>query len=322
MKYLLILVLIGFSMTAQTQDSKAFFEQLTEKYAEKDGFSASMLTSDMFDLYLKKKKLDENSDVAAALKNLDKILVVSQSGYTGPAIVPQKFDQDDFEKQKEANRKERDVMYSEILNHYKTGGFTLLKTEKRMGEDVKVYLKKGNEKVNSLALITNSSAATNLVELNGDIDLANVASLSSALNLKGLENLYKIENKSPYQFIGSDAGQYFSEDRAREFERAARVMEERQAALSDDQLKRFQDQVELQKQRQMEVAERYREMSERYRVQPIFLNYPGDSAEYYLNGKKATIEEIKQLNKDDIGKVEINTAEKEGDKTVIRIKTK
>ncbi|HPF50467.1 MAG TPA: DUF4252 domain-containing protein [Draconibacterium sp.] len=323
MKKLIILVLfIGVTMTAQTQDSQAYFEQLTEKYSEKDGFSASMLTSDMFDLYLKKKKLEENSEAATALKNLDRILVVSQSGYTGPGFVDKKFDENEYEKQKEANKKERDVMYGEIVNHYKNGGYTLLKTEKRMGEDVKVYLKKNNEKVNSLVLITNSTAATNLVELDGDIDLANVASLNTALNLRGLENLYKIDNKSPYQYIGADAAQYFDQERLQVLEERARAMAERQAVLSEDQIKRFQEQAERQAQRQVEAAERYREMAERYRVQPIFLNYPGDSTDYFLNGEKATIEEIKELDKDDIKSIEVNKPTKDEDRTVVRIKTK
>lgn len=323
MKKLIILVLfIGVTMTAQTQDSQAYFEQLTEKYSEKDGFSASMLTSDMFDLYLKKKKLEENSEAATALKNLDRILVVSQSGYTGPGFVDKKFDENEYEKQKEANKKERDVMYGEIVNHYKNGGYTLLKTEKRMGEDVKVYLKKSNEKVNSLVLITNSTAATNLVELDGDIDLANVASLNTALNLRGLENLYKIDNKSPYQYIGTDAAQYFDQERLQVLEERARAMAERQAVLSEDQIKRFQEQAERQAQRQVEAAERYREMAERYRVQPIFLNYPGDSTDYFLNGEKATIEEIKELDKDDIKSIEVNKPTKDEDRTVVRIKTK
>ena len=190
-----------------------------------------------------------------------------------------------------------------------------------MGEDVKVYLKKSNEKVNSLVLITNSSAATNLVELDGDIDLANVASLSTALNLRGLENLYKIDNKSPYQYLGADVD-YFNEDRVRAFQEQARVRAERQAVASEDQLKRIGEQAERQAQRQMEMAERYREFSEIYGRQPIFLNYPGDSTDYFLNGEKSTIEEIKQLDKTDIKSVEVSNASKNGERTVVRIKTK
>lgn len=327
MKQLILLVLlIGISITAQTQDSQAFFEQMTEKYSEKDGFSASMLTKDMFDLYLKKKKLDENSDAANALKSLDKILVVSQSAFAGPMVVGQKFDQNDYDKQMEANKKERDGMYNEMINHYKSSNYTLLKTEKRNGEDVKVYLKKGADKVNSLALITNSKAATNLVELDGDIDLANVASLQSALNLRGLENLYKIDNKSPYQYIGGDVSQYFDQERLQMMEERARAMADRQAVLSEEQMKRIQEQAEKQAEelaaRQSEMAERYREMSERYGRQPIFLNYPGDSTVYYLNGKKVEVDKIKELKKDDIVTVDVNKDLENEEITIVKITTK
>ncbi len=77
----------------------------------------------------------------------------------------------------------------------------MFKTEKRMGEDVKVFLKKNQDKIKSLALITNSSASTNLVELNGDIDLSTVAELNNTLNLRGLENLYKINDRFDSEVI-------------------------------------------------------------------------------------------------------------------------
>jgi len=324
MKQLILLVLlIGISMTAQTQDSQAFFEQLTEKYSEKDGFSASMLTKDMFDLYLKKKQLDENSDAATALKKLDKILVVSQSGYAGVVGIGQKFDQNEYDKKMEANRKERDVMYNEILDHYKNGEFSLLKTEKRMGEEVKVYLKRSNEKVSSLVLITNSSAATNLVELDGDIDLANVASLSSALNLRGLETLYKIDDGGTRFISGADLlrGDQFDEQHMAEIAAKAREMAEK-AKLSDEQIAVIEKQAQMQFEKQREMAEKYREMAEKYRVQPIFLNYPGDSTDYFLNGKKATVDEIKKLDNSDIKSIEVNKADKRDGRTVVKIKTK
>lgn len=321
-KLILLLLLVGVSVTAQTQDSQAFFEQLTDKYSEKDGFSASMLTKDMFDLYLKKKKMEENSGAVNALKNLDKILVVSQSAYAGPVVIGQKFDQNNFDKQQEANKKERDLMYNEMQDHYKNSGYSLLKTEKRMGEDVKVYLKKSNEKVNSLALITNSTAATNLVELSGDIDLANVASLQTALNLRGLENLYKIDNKSPYQYIGADAVQYFDQERLTFMEERARALADRQAVLSEDQLKRIEEQAEKQAQKQLEMAEKYREMSELYGREPIFLNYPGDSTVYYLNGKKVDVDKIKELKKSDIVTVDVNKDNNDEEITIVKITTK
>ena len=326
MKQLILAVLlIGITMTAQTQNSQNFFEELTEKYSEKDGFSASMLTSDMFDLYMKKRKVEKDSDVASALKNLDRILVVSQSGFAaGRVVYGETIDQEEYKKKLEASKKERDVIHKELVDHYKNGGYTLLKTEKRMGEDVKVYLKKGGEKINSLALITNSNAATNLVELEGDIDLSNVASLSTALNLRGLENLYKIDNSQGGFIAGSDMlrAYGYDEERLAAMADRARAMAEEQAVLSEEQMKRYQEQAEIQAQKQMEMAEKYREMKEVYGRQPIFLNYPGDSTQYYLNGKKVDAEEIKELRKDNIQTIDVQKDENNDDITIVRITTK
>ncbi len=52
---ILMTLVIAISFAALAQQPKNLFEQLTETYSNTDGFSASMLTSDIFDLYLKKE---------------------------------------------------------------------------------------------------------------------------------------------------------------------------------------------------------------------------------------------------------------------------
>ena len=315
MKQLILMVLlIGISVTVQAQDVQEFFKQLTDNYSEQDGFSASMLSSDMFDLYLKNKELDENSEVAAALNNLDNILVVSQSKF-GNAY--KKF-QEQADKGK-APQPDYEKLFKEVLDHYFLNNYTLFKTEKRMGEEIKVFLKKKNGNVNSLALLTNSNTATNLVELDGNIDLANVASLSRAMNLRGLENLYKLNSKGSYY---GNYVPYMDEEHIEEMAARAREMAERQEELSEEQMQKIQEQAEMQAQKQMEMAEKYREMAEKYGRQPIFLNYPGDSTEYYLDGKKVDLEKIKELSKDDIQTIDVNKDLKNENITIVRITTK
>ncbi len=311
---ILMVLLIGMSVTVQAQDVQRFFKILTSNYADQDGFSASMLSSDMFDLYLKKKDLDENSEVAAALKNLDNILVVSQTKF-GDAY--RAFN--DQAKKEQTPKPDYEKLHKEILAHYSGTGYTLLKTEKRMGEDIKVYLQKKNGEISSLALVTNSNTATSLVELDGNIDLSNVASLSKAMNLRGLENLYKLDSKGSY--YGAQVP-YVDEKRIEEMAARAREMAERQAELSDEQMQKIQQEAEMQVQKQMEMAEKYREMAEKYGRQPIFLNYPGDSTEYYLDGKKVDAEKIKALDKDDIKTIDVNKDLKNEDITIVRITTK
>ena len=349
MKRIILMVLvIGISIPVLAQNANNLFERLTEKYAEKDGFSASMLTSDMFDLYLKKKNLDENSEVVQALKDLESIVVVSQGSFSRSAMLVR----DGYVKAEDIkpDKAEKDnVLHKEILEHYKNGGYTLLKTEKKMGEDVKVYLKKNQDVVTALALVTNSSVSTNLVELQGkNIDLSNVASLNKTMNLRGLENLYKLDNSNSGWFNNVFPGgnwEAWNEDRldelrGREYERArsryrefseqqvkemterAREMAE-QAKLSDEQISRIEKQAQLQAQKQAEMAEKYRQMAEQYGRQPVFLSTPGDTnTVYIINGKKIKPEDVKEtLKGEEIKEISKNKDDKKG-QTVIRIKTK
>jgi len=313
MKRMIFLMLVIFlSLPAIAQQTKNLFDELTTKYADQEGFSASMLTRDMFDLYIKKRNVDQASPVFEALKKLDYITVISQSKFFVEAVQPSGV---------KVPENVKNPLYETILEHYRKNGYTLFKTEKRLGEDVKVYLMKNQDKIVSLALITNSSSATNLVELPGDIDLKTVAELNKALNLKGLENLYKLDSNNAWE--GFLTGVAVSPERMEEMVARQREQFERQRYLTDEQRTAIEDQARASAEKQLQMAEKYREMSEKYGREPIFLNYPGDTnTVYYLDGKKVKPKEIKELDKGKIESIEIKKPEKKNDKTTIRIKTK
>lgn len=318
MKKLVVFVLmIGICFPVLAQQSQSLFEQLTEKYANQDGFSASMLSSDMFDLYLKKKNINEDSKLAEALESLDNILVISQNRF---GVEPVDFFGDDKAAKKEKSGEPE--LFEDIIKHYKQNGYTLLKTEKRMGEEVKVYVQRNDGPIAALALITNSRRSTSLVELDGDIDLAIVADLNKALNLRGLESLYKIDNSSSAYFpgMGNLPAYEFDEVRLAEIEARAREMAEK-ASLSEEQIRKIEQQAQMQFEKQLEMIEKQREMAEKYGRQPIFLSTPGDTnTVYYIDGKKVKSDEVKELLKNN----EVEQIEKTDDdgKTVIKIKTK
>jgi len=315
----IILIAVLFAAPVFPQE---MFEQLTDNYADQEGFSATKITNDMFDLYLRKKNVEKDSPVYETLKKLDNILVASQSS---------------FGEEEEVDISE---IHSEILDYYNQEEYTLFKTEKQMGEDVKVYLKKENEKISSLALVTASGSSVNLVEMNGDIDLARLSELSKALNLRGLENLYKVHGGNSYPFFGSDvflpqwnsegwtlgdiyikdwdSEDFFNGEKIKDLQR--KIQE--QNFLTQEQREKIEQQAQEMVTRQTEMAKKYQEMAERYGRQPIFLSYPGDSTTvYYIDGKKVTPEEVKDIDKDNIESIEIDKSGK-GDKSVVRIKTK
>lgn len=310
--------MVGIYFPSLAQQSQSLFEQLTEKHAEQDGFSASMLSNDMFDLYLKKKNIDEDSELADALNALDNILVISQSKFEVD------YEANFFagKKTEPTTKAELDDLYKEIVEHYKQSGYALFKTEKKMGEDVKVYLQKEDGEIRALALLTNSNASTNLVELEGYIDLTKVASLSKVINLRGLENLYKIDGSN--SFYGRfPAGVYpaMSQGRIAELEEQALEMTKRNGKLSDEQVAKIEKQAQVQFEKQREMVEKYREMAEKYGRQPIFLSTPGDTSTiYYIDGKKVKGDEVKSKLKE--GEMEQITVDEKDGKTIIKIRTK
>lgn len=327
MKRFMILFLFVFASTSLlAQADETFFRDLTEKYANQDGFSASLITDDMFDLYLKKRKIEDSSPVYKALEDLNSVLVASQSKFSGTQVNSNK------QEENSSTAKVHDF----ILEHYKNEKYTLFKTEKTMGEDVKVYLKKNQGIIQSLALITHSSVSTQLVELNGDIDLKTLSELSQALNLRGLENLYKINNSSRAPYGLNYPGTRYSEEyqrvmllkqremieKQRQMTEKQRQMTERQARLTREEQAKIEAYSKQMAEKQMQMAEKYREMAEKYQRTPIFLSTPGDTnTVYFLNGKTVKAKEIKELDPNDIESIDIKKGKKEDEK-IISIKTK
>ena len=313
MKNALIILLITLSFPALAQN--ALFEKMTDEYSDIDGFSASLITSDMFDLYLRKKNIEEDSPVYEALNGLDNILVISQNNF----IAPSGADGNDQNTEDYAEE-----LHETLLEFYKKSNYTLFKTEKKMGEDLKVYLKKRQENIEALALLTNSSKSTSLIELQGEIDLATVSELSKAFNLRGLENLYRVNNSGHFVVPGGwvDATVY-PHQRVEEMAERQREIAERQRMVSKEQREQMEKQAREMARRQEKMAEKYREMAEKYERQPIFLTDPGDTnAEFYIDGKKVERKEVTELDDDLIKSIEVNKSDNQNEKTVIRITTK
>lgn len=310
MKTLFIIVALSV-LTVSGWAQNALFESLTDKFSKKDGFSASQISKDMFDLYLKKRNIEENSPVYEALKNLDNILVVSQTS------------QAEWRKSKtepaEMNSDVNDI-HQAMINHYTRNKYTLFKTEKQMGEDVKVFLKKNSEIVAALAVVTNSGWAANLIELQGNIDLSTVSQLNQVLNLRGLENLYKINNTS---FLGVPVPPTpMTEEHIQEMMEKHREIIEKQQFLTEKQRKEIETRAFEMAEKQRALSEKHKELAEKYGRQPIFLSNPGDNTIFYIDGKEADAEEVKALSPDTIESVEVNKDPKSAGNSTIRITTR
>jgi hypothetical protein len=265
--------------------AQTFFDELVKKYVDVEGFSAVQLTNDMFGLYLKKKDIKADDPVYKVLDDLDNMMVITQT-FTG------------------SDSTSKEKLKTEIRNHYQGNGYSLFKTEKKPNSDLKIYIsKKADEGIKSMGLLSSNSFSVNLIEMNGKIDLGKVATLSNALNIRGLEQLRAFDNNSApnnfyfnYQFDMPDLkGFELSEERQKEIEEHVKKAQE---AMESHQFKMLENQKEL--------GERQKEIFEKYHRHPIFFSGPGEKdAEYYVNGKKVDFDEVKKIMSDDVQSVEV-----------------
>lgn len=275
----LLCVLLGFSAGAQS-----IFDELVEKYVDVEGFSAVQLTSDMFELYMKKKNIDADGPVYDVLNDLDNMMVVSQT-----------FTSD--------NDKLREEMKTEIRSYYQDNDYSLFKTEKNASSDLKIYIDKTDDGIRSMGLLSSNSFSVNLIEMNGAIDLSKVASLYRVLNIRGLEQLQVFDNtKSPnnfyfnYQFEMPDLSNYeISDERRREIEENVRI--------SQEEMRKYQDEM---RKNQDEMSKRQQQLFEKYNKFPVIISGPeSEDAEYFVNGKKVKKEDIHELNPESIESIQI-----------------
>ncbi|HKJ41541.1 MAG TPA: DUF4252 domain-containing protein [Sunxiuqinia sp.] len=267
--------------------AQSLFSELVKKYVDQEGFSAVQITDDMFDLYLKKKDIKPDDPVYNVLNDLKNMTVITQT-YT-----------DD-------NEKVKDGLVKEIRDYYQNNGYSLFKTEKTAERDLKIYLKKNGENISSMGLLTSNSFSVNLIEMNGKIDLSNVATLNKVLNIRGLEQLQVFDNHSApdnfyfnYQYrvpkVPNVPGYKLSE------EEQAKIREEVQKAQED--MKVHQKEMFI---RQKEMGERQKELFEKYQRFPIMITGPNsENADYYVDGKKVTLDELREINPDSVQSIKV-----------------
>lgn len=275
----LIAMLLVFPASAQS-----IFDELVKKYVDRDGFSAVQLTGDMFELYLRKKDIKPDDPVYSVLNDLEDMTVITQTSVDDSDGV-------------------KNDMVSEIREYYQNNGYSLFKTEKTATRDLKIYLKKDDDEIQSMGLLTSNSFSVNLIEMNGNIDLSKVATLNKALNIRGLEQLSVFDNQSsPDNFFFNY--QYQSPDY-----RNFKLSEEQRAKIKEESLKAQQEMKARQKElmlQQKEMSERQKELFEKYQRFPLMISGPNaEDAEYYIDDKKVTLDEIREIAPDNVESIKV-----------------
>jgi hypothetical protein len=83
--------------------------------------------------------------------------------------------------------------FKKQLNDVQLKNFTELMTVKESGETVKFMIRKEGKIIKELLLLINQQDEAGFISITGNIDLKSIAKLSKSMNIKGMENLEKIQ---------------------------------------------------------------------------------------------------------------------------------
>ena len=169
--FLLSLLLSGSNIWAQQSPVDLLFD----KYSGKEGFTSVYISKYMFDLFSSIEADDPDAkEMQQAVSNLNSIRILSMDD-------PGKFPEINF--------------YNEIMKDLPADTYKELMVVKEKNQDLKFLIRENGDKISELLLLIGGTDDNTLISITGNIDLKTISKLSKSMNIEGLENLEKVEEK-------------------------------------------------------------------------------------------------------------------------------
>ncbi|MEM6362318.1 MAG: DUF4252 domain-containing protein [Bacteroidota bacterium] len=168
-KILIIIMVLTLSFAAQAQDDA--ISRFFNKYADDESFSNVNITARMFGLFTDLELEDEeDQEVMDAISKLKGLKILAK---------------DDVDNGKD--------LYREALGLLPKKEFDELMSVRDEDKDMKFMIKEKNGKVDELVMIMGGNREFFVLTLFGEIDLKQVARISKAMDIDGLEGLENIK---------------------------------------------------------------------------------------------------------------------------------
>ncbi len=174
MKTLVIIAgLLAVSLFGQSQ---SIIDKLYDKYSGTEGYTSVYISKYMFDMFRSSSEGEKSGDDAEEIiskLNCIKILVTDDDPAT-PAPVN---------------------LYEEIMKVLPSSSYKEIMVVKDKDQDVKFFAKEDRDKVTELLLVVGGKVENVLISIQGDIDMKNISKLAKSMNIEGMKNLEKMEEK-------------------------------------------------------------------------------------------------------------------------------
>jgi hypothetical protein len=174
MKTLIInLALMVYSVALFAQQSAV--DKLFDKYSGQEGFTTVYVSKYMFNLFAQIESNDEDfKDFEEVVSKLNSIKILASDDTQQPAGIN---------------------FYHEIMKELPVEQYQELMRVKEKDQDMKFLIREEQGQIKELLLIVGGSDENVLISIQGNIDLETISKLSRTMNIEGMENLEKIEEK-------------------------------------------------------------------------------------------------------------------------------
>jgi hypothetical protein len=148
-------------------------DKLFEKYSGKEGFTTVLISSKMFSMFSDMEAGDD--ELNKMMSNIEsiKILTTEDESLPDPDI----------------------NFYEEIMNELSLDEYEELMVVKEKNQDIKFLVKEKKDEIVELLLVIGGERNNTLISIRGIIDLKSISRLSKSLNVQGLDELEKIDEK-------------------------------------------------------------------------------------------------------------------------------
>ncbi|MBE0637856.1 MAG: DUF4252 domain-containing protein [Bacteroidales bacterium] len=178
-KTIFVFAVIAWVSTSGIALAQNTTNNMFKKYGSGDGFTVVSINKDLFTLLLEigqETDAQEISEVQEVIKGLEtiKILMYDANKGTDPSFLPK---------------------FKEELDAMKLNEYSELMMVREQDDIVRFMIRKDGEIINELLLLISQPDEAGFVSITGNINIKSIAKISRTMNIQGLENLEKINQK-------------------------------------------------------------------------------------------------------------------------------
>lgn len=169
MKRIILFILLIAPILVSAQQSPV--DRLFDKYSGREGYTSVFISSHLFGLFAKMDMQDK--ELESLMSRLKAIKILSADNVKDARV----------------------NFHREIIRELPMKEYTELMVVKEKDQEFTFLIRERNGRIMELLMISGGINNNALISIQGDIDLKTISNLSRSMNIQGLQNLEKIENK-------------------------------------------------------------------------------------------------------------------------------